>query len=343
MMRAARYYGPTDIRVEEVPVPDIGEDEVLVKVKSAGICGSDLADWYMEPRAPTFFGHEPAGDIVQKGKDVEGFEVGDRVFAHHHVPCMVCHHCIRGHYTMCDLYKRTEIFPGAFSEYIRVPALNVQRDTLKLPDNVSYEEATMIEPIACCIKGMNRLDMHQGDTVAVLGAGFAGAVHVQLARVYGAGKVFAFDSVEYRLKKALELGADYAVDFTKKDVKRSIEENNGGRGADVVVLANSSLQALRKAFEIAGKGASVYLFAPYEPGQIMPVELYRFFFEETLLVATYSSTHFDTRAALSMISAGQLRVRELITHQLLLEEMNRAIDIARKAKDSLKIVINMRD
>ena len=341
MMRAARYYGPTDIRVEQVPVPVIGDDEVLVKVKKAGICGSDLADWYMEPRAPTFFGHEPAGDIVQKGKNVEGFEIGDRVFAHHHVPCMVCHHCIRGHYTMCDLYKRTEIFPGAFSEYIRVPALNLQRDTLKLPDNVSYEEATMIEPIACCIKGMNRLDMHQGDTVAVLGAGFAGAVHVQLARVYGAGKVFAVDRVEYRLKKALELGADYALNYTSKDVKRSIKENNKGRGADIVVLANSSLQALRQAFEIAGRGATVYLFAPYEQGQTMPVELYKFFFEETMLVATYSSTHFDTRAALSMMSTGQLRVQELVTHQFPLEEMNKAMATARKAEESLKIVISI--
>lgn len=340
-MRAARYYGPTDIRVEEAPVPEIGDDEVLVKVKKAGICGSDLADWYMEPRAPAFFGHEPAGDVAAKGKDVQGFEVGDRVFAHHHVPCMVCRHCIRGHYTMCDLYKRTEILPGAFAEYIRVPALNLQRDTLKLPDQVSYEEATMIEPFACCIKGMNRLDMHQGDTVAVLGAGFAGVAHVQLARVYGAGNIIAVDGVPYRLNKALELGADHAVDFTRQDVKRAVEERNGGRGADVVVVATSSLQALRQAFEIAGKGASVYLFAPYEPGQTVPVELYRFFFEETLMVSTYSSTHFDTRAALNLISTGQVAAGELVTHRFPLQEMNQAMALAREARDSLKIVIDL--
>jgi L-iditol 2-dehydrogenase len=340
-MRAARYHGPTDIRVEEVPVPDIGDDEVLVKVKKSGICGSDLADWYMIPRAPAFFGHEPAGDIAAKGKDVEGFEVGDRVFAHHHVPCMVCHHCIRGHYTMCGLYKRTEIHPGAFAEYIRVPALNLQRDTLKLPDNVTYEEATMIEPFACAVKGLNRLDMHPGDTVAVLGAGFAGAAHVQLARVYGAGKIIAVDGVEYRLKKALDLGADHAVDFTSRDVRESILEVNQGRGADVVVVATSSLQALGQAFEIAGKGATVYLFAPYEPGQTLPVELYRFFFEETLMVATYSSTHFDTRATLNLMSTGQVAAGDLVTHRFGLEEMNQAMALAREARDSLKIVIDM--
>ena len=153
-MKAARYYSGTDIRIEEVEVPEIHDGEVLVKVKKSGICGSDLADWYMEPRAPTFFGHEPAGDIVETGKGVEGFKIGDRVFVHHHVPCFVCHHCIRGHYTMCDTYKKTAIYPGGFAEYIRVPALNLSRDTLKIPSNISYEEATMIEPIACCIKGM---------------------------------------------------------------------------------------------------------------------------------------------------------------------------------------------
>ncbi len=341
MMKVARYYSGTDIRIEEAEVPGIHDGEVLVKVKKSGICGSDLADWYMEPRAPAFFGHEPAGDIVKTGKGVEGFKTGDRVFVHHHVPCFVCHHCIRGHYTMCDTYKETAIYPGGFAEYIRVPALNLSRDTLKLPSKISYEEATMIEPIACCIKGMNRLDMHQGDTVAVIGAGFAGAVHVQLARIYGAGKIFAIDNVEYRLEKAVEFGADHTVDFSKTNVRSYIEKHNNGRGADIVVLATHSLDALEQGFTIAGKGATLYLFAPYEPGVTIPVDLYRFFFREFLLVATYSSTPFDTRAALSLMETGRLRTRDLITHQFPMEEMNEALNTARQAKNSLKIVISI--
>jgi L-iditol 2-dehydrogenase len=340
-MRAARYYSSTDIRIEEVPVPQIGDGEILVRVKKAGVCGSDLADWYMQPRAPTFFGHEPVGEVVEKGRGTIGFEVGDRVFVHHHVPCFVCHHCIRGHYTMCDTYKKTGIHPGGFAEYIRVPALNLQRDTLKLPENVSDEEATLIEPLACGIKGMKRLDMHPGDTVAVLGAGFAGIAHVLLARLFGAGKVFIIDRVAYRLNRALELGADFAIDYTRENVRAGIEARNEGRGADIVVLATDSLEALRQGLDIAGKGSTVYLFAPYQPGQMVPVDLHRFFFEEVLLVATYSSSHIDTRTALSMIETGALQVKELITHRWPLDQIGRAIDTARRAQESLKIVITL--
>jgi L-iditol 2-dehydrogenase len=340
-MRAAKYYSRSDIRVEDAPVPTIGDGEALVRVKKNGICGSDLADWYMEPRAPMFFGHEPAGAIVETGAGVEGFEVGDRVFVHHHVPCFVCHHCLRGHFTMCDTYRRTGIHPGGFAEYIRVPALNLARDTLALPEGVSDEEATTIEPVACAVKGMKRLDMHRGDTVAVLGAGFAGIVHVQLSRIFGAGRVFAVDGVPYRLKRALDLGADDAVDYTREDVRAGIESRNGGRLPDVVILATSSMEAFNQGLDILGKGGSLYLFAPYRPGQKGSVELNRFFFEETLMVSTYSSTHVDTREALSMIETGALRVEELITHQFPLEEIGRAFEMAREARDSLKIVVSM--
>jgi L-iditol 2-dehydrogenase len=340
-MRAAKYFSRSDIRIEEVEVPTIGDGEALVRVRKNGICGSDLADWYMEPRAPMFFGHEPAGDIVEIGPGVKKFEIGDRVFVHHHVPCFVCHHCIRGHFTMCETYKRTEIHPGGFAEFIRVPALNLDRDTLKLPGGVSYEEATTIEPIACAIKGMRRLDMHRGDTVAVLGAGFAGIVHVQLSRIFGAGKVFAVDAVTYRLERAVEFGADDVVDFTHEDVRAGIEKRNDGRLPDIVILATSSVEALEQGLDIAGKGATVYLFAPYRPGQTVSLDLYRFFFEETLMVSTYSSTHVDTREALSMIETGTLRVREMITHQFPLEEIGKAFEMARKAQDSLKIVVSM--
>jgi L-iditol 2-dehydrogenase len=340
-MRAAKYFSRSDIRIEEVPVPTIGDGEALVKVKKNGICGSDLADWYMEPRAPMFFGHEPAGEIVEIGQGVKGFEVGDRVFVHHHVPCFVCHHCIRGHFTMCETYKKTEIHPGGFAEYIKVPTLNLDRDTLELPEIVSYEEATTIEPIACAIKGMKRLDMHMGDTVAVIGAGFAGIVHIQLSRIFGAGKIFAVDAVTYRLEKAVEFGADGVVDYTRENIRTGIEKRNNGRLPDIVILATSSVEALKQGLDIAGKGATVYLFAPYQPGQTIPVDLYRFFFEETLMVSTYSSTHIDTREALSMIETGALLVKELITHQFPLEEIQKAFEIARRAQDSLKIVVSM--
>ena len=336
-MRVARYYNRNDIRMETAPVPEISENDVLVKVVKAGICGSDLSDWYMEPRAPMYFGHEVAGDIVEKGRNVTDFEVGDRVFAHHHVPCFVCHHCARGHYTMCPTYKETELDPGAFAEYVRVPALNLERDTLKLPESVGYEEGALIEPIACALKGMKRVDMHPGDTVVIFGAGFAGAIHIELARLFGARRIFVVDRVPFRLRKALEVGATDTIDLTQHDVGEAIREKNDGRLADVVVLASGSLAALDQAFASAGKGASINLFAPYEPQQTFALPLNRFFFEETLLVASYSSSPYDTRAVLSMIEGGQLDLKPLITHDYPLDEIAEAFQTARAAQDSLKI------
>ncbi len=340
-MKAAKYYGRTDIRIEEVPVPVIHDGEVKVKVGVCGICGSDLSPWYMEPEAPKFFGHEPAGIVVEVGKGVEGLNIGDRVFVHHHVPCFVCHYCQRGLYTMCPLYTKTNIHPAGFAEYIRVPQLNVQRDTLKLPDSVSDEEATMIEPIGCCIKGFKKANLKIGDTVAVIGAGFAGQIHIQLARIFGATKIIAVDGIDYRLKKAREFGADVTMNFKNENVVEAVKDESDGRGADVVVVAAGSLDAVKEGVEIACKGATVYIFAPFPPGTLLPTDLNRFFFSEITLVTSYSSTHLDTRAALALIANKRLEGKSLITHRFPFDQINGAMQLAMKAQESLKVVVSI--
>lgn len=170
-MRVARYYSANDIRIEEQAAPEPGPGEIVVAVAACGICGSDLMPWYLERRAPLVIGHEPAGTVVAVGAGVRDFRPGDRVFVHHHVPCFVCHDCRRGHHSLCPTFHATNIDPGGLAERIRVPALNVERDVLHLPDSLSYEAATLIEPLACALRGVKIAAPHPGDTLAIVGSG----------------------------------------------------------------------------------------------------------------------------------------------------------------------------
>ncbi len=180
-MRVAVYYSHEDIRCEDWPIPSISRGEILVEMRACGLCGSDLMEWYLKDRAPLVLGHEPSG-IVAKAGDGSKFSVGDRVFVHHHVPCMSCHYCVRGSFTMCEQFRRTHLDPGGFAEFFRVPAANVRFDTLKLPENISFEEATFIEPLGCCIRAIKRVNLEVGDIVAVIGAGPAGIMLGLLSR-----------------------------------------------------------------------------------------------------------------------------------------------------------------
>jgi L-iditol 2-dehydrogenase len=340
-VKAARYYGNSDIRIEKVILPEIKSGEIKVKVRACGICGSDISDWYMEPRVPIYFGHEPSGDVVEVGKGVKGLKEGDRVFVHHHVPCFVCHYCRRGYYTLCHTFKETAFFPGGFADYIVVPELNVERDTLILPDGVSYEEGTLIEPIGCCIKGIKRANIHIGDTIAIIGAGFMGLVHIQLARLFGAGKVITIDSVPYRLEKAKELGSDHTINFEEERVPDKFKELNEGRGADVVILCTGHYDALEEGMEIAEKGSTLYIFAPFPPKVTFPVDLNRFFFSEFTFYTSYSASHLETRAALNLIASKQINTKSLITHRYPLEQIGEALGLAKKAKESLKVIVTL--
>ena len=337
-MKVARYYSRHDIRLEEVRVPRIGTGEILVQVKACGLCGSDLMEWYVKEKAPVVLGHEPAGVVAEVGEGVGEFKVGDRVFVHHHVPCFTCHHCLRGHYTLCETFKATHLDPGGFAEYIRVPALNVARDVLTIPPGVSFAQATLIEPVATCIRGIERAGLQVGDTVAVLGAGVTGLIHLQLARIMGAGTVVVTDFAGFRLEMARQLGADLALD-ARQDVLAALKELNEGRGADVVIVTAGSIQAMEEGMTLAGEGATVLLFAPSPPVAVLPVSPYRLLFSEITIVSSYSCSPPETRQALKLIQGGRIRVAELITHRFDLTGVDKAIHLAAQAGESLKIVI----
>jgi L-iditol 2-dehydrogenase len=338
-VRVARYYSRHDIRLEQMEVPEIGPGEMLVQVKACGLCGSDLMEWYADSKAPTVLGHEPVGFVSQVGSGVEDFNLGDRVFVHHHVPCFVCHYCRRGNYSCCATFKEYGIYPGGFAEYIRVAPINVQRDVLELPGEMGFEEATLIEPVACAIRGMKRTGIQPGDTVLVIGVGVSGLLFVQLCKLWGASQVLAADLVEYRLQRALEAGADAAINPGEEDLESRVRSLTGGVGPDLVIVTAGSKQVMEEAFHVTGKGGTVLLYAPLPPGDTVSVDVNELLFSEKTLVSTYSCGPDDTRVALEFMRSQRVQTRGLVTHRFGLAEVGEAVRLAGEAGESLKVVI----
>jgi len=338
-MKVAMYRSLDDIRIQDLPRPKIGSDEILVEMKACGICGSDLMEWYLRSRAPFVLGHEPAGVVAEAGKDVKNFQVGDRVFVHHHVACLKCHYCKRGDYTMCQQFAQTHIEPGGFSEYFKVPAPNLQIDTLKLPDNVSYEEATLIEPVGCCIRAQNKCNIQKGDIVAVIGAGPSGIIHAMLAQLSEATKTIVSDTVEYRLKAAKRFGADLTVNPKEERLIEKVKDATEGRGADLVIVTAPNVKAILDGVQICRKGGTLCLFAPTQPKEQARLSPHRLFFSEIKIVPSYSTSHIETRIALQLISSGKIKAKELITHRFPLNLTAEAFRTAAENRECLKVVV----
>src|SRR4030042_3224687 len=258
-MKVAVYYSNVDIRIEERPKPRISSDEILVKMKTSGICGTDVMQWYRIKKVPRVLGHEMAGEIVEIEKGVEDFKMGDRVFVSHHVPCYKCNHCIQGNYTACESLHTGNYDPGGFSEYIRVPEDNVRYGTFLLPGVVTFEDATMIEPLGCVISGQNQLGLKKGKRVLIIGSGVSGILHIQLAKAKGA-KVIATDIDDYRLSKAQEFGADQVINAAgySVDLLKNVNDN---RLADAVIVCAAAKQVIDNARSSVERRGKVLFFA----------------------------------------------------------------------------------
>jgi len=338
-MKAAIYYNQTDIRVEEIPTPKIEHDEVLVEMRACGICGSDLMEWYLKSRAPLVLGHEPSGVIVERGKAVKNFDVGDRVFVHHHVACLECHYCLHGDYTLCEKFHKTNIVPGGFAEYFKVPAPNLQLDTLKIPDGISFEEATLIEPLGCCLRAIKKCGICRGDSVAIIGAGATGIIHTFLSKFFGAEKVIVSDLVDFRLRFAEKFGADIAVNPLRADLSEVVNAETDGRGVDLVIVTAPNIEAYKAGLSVCRKGGKLCVFAPTEPGKILEISPKQLFFNELQIIPSYSTSHVETREALKLIESGKICARDLITHRFPLVETAKAFKTALENKESLKVVV----
>jgi L-iditol 2-dehydrogenase len=337
-MRAAVYYNNNDLRIEEMPLPEIGSKELLVRVESSGICGSDVMEWYRIKKAPLVLGHEISGTIEKAGYGIEDFKTGDRVFVSHHVPCNTCRYCLAGQHSLCDTLRSTNFDPGGFAEFLRIPSINVETGTFLLPGNVSFDEGTFIEPLACVLRGLRIARHKPGNSVLVLGSGISGLLHVKALRATGAGRIVATDVEDTRLAAARRFGADASIPAGEATPRR-LGELNDGRLFDLVITCAGSPDVVTQAFDSADRGATVLLFAPLEPGTEIPLPLFDIWRDQVTIVSTYAGCPEDIRAAIDMLEAGRIHVTDMITHRLPLEETARGFRLVADGKESIKVLI----
>lgn len=338
-MKTAVYYSNRDIRIEERPMPVIGPDELLVRVEAAGICGSDVMEWYRKDKVPLVLGHEIAGVIDQAGTNIKAYKKGDRVVCAHHVPCGECHYCLSGHETVCDTLRRTNFDPGGFSEYLRLAAINVGKGTWIIPDNVSFDEATFVEPLACVLRGQRLCGGVKGKCVLVVGSGIAGCLHIALSRQSGARLIVATDVSSYRLSSAKRFGADKSVnaaDYTP-DMLRQL---NQGRLADLVIVSTGNTQAIQQAVESVERAGTVLFFAPTDKDVKIPMPFNRLFWRTEIgIVSSYAGSPADYKQALDLIAAGGLDINSMITHRLSLNQIAAGFELVAGANESLKVIV----
>lgn len=338
-MRVAMYYRNNDVRLEEMPVPEIGDEEVLVRVEACGICGSDVMEWYRIHRAPLVLGHEIAGIVVKRGKKVKKVKTGDRVVVAHHVPCGKCHYCKRGEFTVCDTLRSTNVEPGGFAEYIRVPAINVKYGLFKFSSKLSFEEASFTEPLACVLRAQRKCNIQKGDTVLVLGSGIAGLIHIKLAKYYGAGLIIATDINEFRLNSAKRAGAELvfrADEYSPEEIAKF----NNNMLADVVIICAGSRSAFEQGINSVERGGTVLFFAPLAENDSFNLNLSKMFFKNDItFTSSYAGSPDDYAEALKLISSQRVKVNDLITHRFGLGETQKGFQLVAEAKESIKVII----
>ena len=332
------YYNNKDIRTEEIPKPKIGLDELLVKSMACGICGSDVMEWYRIKKAPRVLGHEMTGEIVEAGDNVKDFKIGNRVFVSHHVPCNKCRYCLNGHHTICETLHSTNFDPGGFSEFVRVPKINVELGAFLLPDDISFEDGTFIEPLGCVIRGQRRANIKSGHTVLMLGSGISGLLHIQFARVLGAKKIIATDINEYRMNAAKKFGANEVIN-AKEDVPARVREVNEGRLADRVIVCTGAIPAINQALKSVDSGGTILYFAPTDPGTDIPLPFNEFWSSQVTLTTTYAATPTDIKEAIELIHFRKVNVHDMITHRLSLAETAKGFQLVADAKESIKVII----
>lgn len=339
MMRAARAYALDDVRVENLPVPQLSSGDIRVQVTVCGVCSSDAMDWYVERKVPVVLGHEPVGVIEEMTAEVKGLAVGDRVFFHHHVPCLKCRACRRGQYTSCQRFRETALDPGGFAEFVRVPAEIVRVDVFKLPDEVSDEAGVFIEPVACSLRAFSKLNVEPGSSVWVIGAGPMGLINVRLASHFGAEPIIVSDPVEVRREYAMQAGADFALDPRDPRFEEEILEATDGWGADRVIVCPGSAEAIEHGLAHAGAGATVLVFTPTPPEAAVAYRPHDLYFKEVTIAHSYSAGPVETREALSLIASGELAVEDLVTHRFGLEGVGEALRLAKAHDDGLRSVV----
>jgi L-iditol 2-dehydrogenase len=333
-MKAAYWYNNKDIRIEEIPTPKPGHGEMLVKVISSGICGSDIVEWYRLPRAPLIQGHEIGAEVVAAGKSVKKFKPGDRVFIAPKVPCMKCYYCENGHYPQCSEVK--ERLPGGFAEYILVPEILIENGTYLLPESISFDQSTFIEPLACVVRAQRLAGVKKGQTVLIIGCGMSGLLNVKLARTKGC-RIIAADINPKKLNIALQMGADIAINATENISEQLVAQI--GKKPDVVFLCVAADSAVEQAWLCVDKGGVIVLFAVPGPDKKVVVPINDFWMKEITILTSYYCGPPDIMESMKLIEWHHVTVDDLITNRLPLKDIVKGFQLVTDGRESIKVII----
>lgn len=334
-MKALIFYSSSHLKYEDIPTPKIKDGEILIKVKICGLCGTDIYKIKEESVQPgTVLGHEVVGTIEKIGSGVNGLEIGQRVFVSHHTPCFSCRYCKHGNFSLCPLFKSTNIEPGGFAEFIRVPKDLVKNNVIVLPDFLTDEEAVLIEPFACALRNINRIKLQSDDTVTIIGAGPSGLMHLILLKAMGFEKIRLVDVVGSRLKFAQKLGAEKILNIKKEGIDKF-------KDSDVVIANAGNKETVQEALDTVRVGGKISIFAQVPDNtkvQLDPNLIYH----ETLILGTYSSTPIEQKEIFDMFVNGKLKdAPSLISHHFPLKDFQKGLKLAIEAKKSCKILFYM--
>ena len=349
--RAAVYERGGGIAVRDVKLAPPAAGELLVRVTACGICPGEVVAWYNDRKAPFVLGHEPVAVIEACGDGAapspngiapangsKPFQPGERVFVHHHAPCMTCRRCQRKDYVQCETWRRTKLRPGGMAQYAIVPAESVRADVLRIPETLDDDLATMVEPLATVVKSTRRSRLRAGDRVLVIGLGIMGMLHLALARFRGAELVIGADRVKSRLERAREHGAHLTLDVGAAPLSDQVRSATDGEGADIVIVGPGSIEAMQSAAQCVAPGGTIVLFAPTQATEVWPVPVQDFYFKDVSVVASYSAGPNDTREALTLLADG-LPLAGLVTHRFGLESIAEAYQLVAAADDALKVIV----
>jgi len=327
-------------KVVDTEIPNCGENEVIINMKMCGLCGTDIEKINGNYKASGItLGHEPVGIIHKKGKNVKGFKIGERVFVHHHVPCYKCHHCLNDSETMCNQYRKTNIEPGGFSEFFKVPQINIfNNGILKLPNHVSFENAMFIEPMACCIRALNKIKVKKTNSYYISGLGSIGLMFLKLLRLEEVDKIFVSDIKNEKLKYVQKIEKCIPINALDNRELDIINQETNNIGVDVAIVATSNMNAIIKSLEVLRKGGKILIFGIPAINSILKYDISRLVTNEISIITSNAATEKDTKIALEYLSNNKIALEDFITHKYNIKDFKIALSTIEK-ENCIKIAI----
>src|SRR2546422_6652405 len=338
-MLACFLDAPRKVAVRDVPIPNLAAGDVLVKVEASGICGTDLEKIEGQLGPGGILGHEVSGTIEKVADNITDYKPGERVVAHHHVPCYQCPDCSDGNYTLCNEFRRTNIDPCGVAEYFRVPQYNVARGAvIPLPPELSFEEGAMIETTACCIRAIRRAHVQKSDNVLVVGLGPTGLTQIQLIRNTTTGRIIGSDIVDARLKLGKKLSADLTINALTEDVPAHVRKITR-EGVDLAIVSTGNEKALSQAFNSSRKGDRILLFGAPSQGALYQLNVSDLFSRQITLLSSYSCIEAEMEEAVELVSEKRLDLKSLVSDRFKLRDAEKAMEFAKTSKTAVKTIV----